>query len=105
MTNIVENPNVGLLFIIPGYNDTLRVNVMAKIVNDETLMTNSEIKGRIPKVGILIDVRETFFFALRQSIYAFQALGFKLNPGSKGNAYTCTYDPRSSRCTRCATDH
>jgi PPOX class probable FMN-dependent enzyme len=60
MTNIVENPNVGLLFIIPGYNDTLRVNGMAKIVNDEALMTNSEIKGRIPKVGILIDVRETF---------------------------------------------
>ena len=57
MTNIVENPNVGLLFIIPGYNDTLRVNGMAKIVNDEALMTNSEIKGRIPKVGILIDVR------------------------------------------------
>ncbi len=60
MTNIVENPSVGLLFVIPGYNDTLRVNGMAKIVNDEALTTNSQIKGRVPKVGILIDVREAF---------------------------------------------
>ena len=35
MTNITENPNVGLLFVIPGFNDTLRVNGKARVVQDE----------------------------------------------------------------------
>jgi PPOX class probable FMN-dependent enzyme len=68
MTNIVENSSVGLLFVIPGYNDTLRVNGMAKIVNDKALTANSQIKGRVPKVGILIDVREAFLHCAKALI-------------------------------------
>ena len=38
LVNILENPHVGLLFMIPGIEDTLRVNVRAAIVRDEELL-------------------------------------------------------------------
>ena len=60
MTNITENPNVGLLFFIPGFNDTLRVNGKARIVQDETLSDKAKIRGKAPKVGIMIEVNEAF---------------------------------------------
>ena len=58
--NIVNNPNVGLLFFIPGFDDTLRVNGMARIVDGEGLPPGAAINGRIPKSGIEIRVQEVF---------------------------------------------
>jgi PPOX class probable FMN-dependent enzyme len=60
MTNIIENPNIGLLFIIPGFNDTLRVNGKARIVRDDEKAEKAKIRGKAPKVGILIEVQEAF---------------------------------------------
>jgi len=60
MTNITENPNVGLLFFIPGFNDTLRVNGKATIVQDDTLASKAKVNGKAPKVGIMIEVQEAF---------------------------------------------
>lgn len=60
MTNITENPNVGLLFFIPGFNDTLRVNGKARIVQDDGLAEKAKIRGKAPKVGIMIEVNEAF---------------------------------------------
>jgi len=60
MTNIVENPNVGLLFMIPGFNDTLRVNGTARIVEDEEKADKAKVRGKAPKVGILVEVNEVF---------------------------------------------
>ena len=60
MTNIIENPNVGLLFFIPGFSDTLRINGRARIVQDDELAQRSMIKNRIPKVGILVQINEVF---------------------------------------------
>ncbi|MSO75203.1 MAG: pyridoxamine 5'-phosphate oxidase family protein [Alphaproteobacteria bacterium] len=60
MTNITENPNVGLLFMIPGFNDTLRINGKARIVQDDGLADKAKIRGKAPKVGIMIEVQEAF---------------------------------------------
>ena len=60
MTNITENPNVGLLFVIPGFNDTLRVNGKARIVQDDEKSETAKIRGKAPKVGILVEVHEAF---------------------------------------------
>jgi PPOX class probable FMN-dependent enzyme len=60
MTNITENPNVGLLFIIPGFNDTLRVNGRARIVQDDERAEKAKIRGKAPKVGIMVEVQEAF---------------------------------------------
>ncbi len=60
MTNIIENPNIGLLFLVPGFDDTLRVNGKATVVYDEDLMRQSEVRGKPPKVGIKVEVEEAF---------------------------------------------
>ena len=60
MTNIIENPNVGLLFLVPGFDDTLRVNGKATIVRDDELAQAATVNGKAPKVGIRVEVEEAF---------------------------------------------
>ena len=60
LRNILANPNVGLLFFIPGIGDTLRVNGRATIVDDAELLAGSEIEGKTPKLGLLIEIDEVF---------------------------------------------
>lgn len=60
MTNLMANPNVGCLFFIPGFEDTLRLNGKARITDDAALLKHCVVNGKQPKVGILIDVEEVF---------------------------------------------
>ncbi|MGR8947715.1 MAG: pyridoxamine 5'-phosphate oxidase family protein [Gammaproteobacteria bacterium] len=60
LSNIVSNPNVGLLFMIPGFEDTLRVNGKASVVTDESLLEQCAVKGKAPKTGIRVDVEEAY---------------------------------------------
>ncbi len=60
MRNILSNPQVGLLFLIPGLGETLRINGKACIVKDETLLKRTEVNGRSPLVGIGVEVEECF---------------------------------------------
>src|ERR1700682_3214214 len=46
LTNIVENPHVGMIFLIPGREDTLRVNGRASIVRDGALLARLEVQGQ-----------------------------------------------------------
>jgi PPOX class probable FMN-dependent enzyme len=58
--NILANPTVGLLFIIPGFDDTLRVNGQARLVNDPAVLEGMSIKDRAPKLAIVVRVDEVF---------------------------------------------
>lgn len=58
--NILANPTVGLLFIIPGFDDTLRVNGQATLVNDPAVLEGMSIKDRAPKLAIVVRVDEVF---------------------------------------------
>jgi PPOX class probable FMN-dependent enzyme len=60
LRNILGNPRVGLLFVVPGIGDTLRVNGRAALVTDEELLAPSTVEGKVPKLGILVDVEEVF---------------------------------------------
>ncbi len=60
MSNIMENPNVGLLFFIPGFEDTLRVNGRATIVRDPEALQRAAVNGKAPKVAIRVAVDEAF---------------------------------------------
>ena len=60
LVNIVANPCVGLLFIIPGFDDTLRVNGQANLVNDPELLESMSVSDRIPKLAIVVKVNEAF---------------------------------------------
>jgi PPOX class probable FMN-dependent enzyme len=59
--NILQNPNVGIIFLVPGKTETLRISGTAKIVRDEKLRTSMSIKGRLPDFAIVIEVKEAFF--------------------------------------------
>jgi PPOX class probable FMN-dependent enzyme len=60
LRNVVGNPHVGLLFVIPGVGDTLRVNGRATIVTGEELLASCAVEGKVPKLGLLVDVEEVF---------------------------------------------
>ena len=60
MVNILENPNVGLIFMIPGFEDTLRVNGRAEITTDPEILARATIDGKTPKVAIRVRVDEAF---------------------------------------------
>ena len=60
MANIVANPQVGCLFFIPGFEDTLRLNGRARITDDARLLEHCSVNGKTPRVGILIAVEEVF---------------------------------------------
>jgi len=58
--NVLENPHVALLFFIPGVTDTFRVNGRAEVVIDQELLAPCAVEGKVPKVGLRIEVEEAF---------------------------------------------
>ncbi|WP_377888088.1 MSMEG_1061 family FMN-dependent PPOX-type flavoprotein [Alkalihalobacillus sp. R86527] len=60
LKNILENPYVGLLFIVPGRDETLRINGKACIVKDQSLLEGCEAFGKVPVLGIGVEVMECF---------------------------------------------
>jgi uncharacterized protein len=58
--NILANPVVGLLFMVPGFDDTMRVNGTAQITRDPALLALMVVNDRIPTVAIVVTVEEVF---------------------------------------------
>ena len=58
--NILANPRVGLLVLVPGMGETLRINGTARITDDPRLLEPLTVQRRAPKIGLLIEVREAF---------------------------------------------
>ena len=51
LTNLLEDPRIALLFLIPGIGDTFRVNGRARIVDDAELLAPSAVDGKVPRLG------------------------------------------------------
>ena len=66
--NILENPQVALIFFVPGMNETLRVNGRARITNDEALLAPLAVQGKLPLSGILVEVEEAFLHCAKALI-------------------------------------
>ncbi|MDQ0270506.1 MSMEG_1061 family FMN-dependent PPOX-type flavoprotein [Cytobacillus purgationiresistens] len=60
ISNILTNPNVGLLFIIPRLEETLRINGKATIIRDAGILEKMALNGIAPKLGIAVKVEECF---------------------------------------------
>ena len=60
MTNLLVNPRIGLLFLVSGMSETLRINGTARVTDDPRLLAPSAINGRQPKVGLVITIEEAF---------------------------------------------
>lgn len=65
MRNVLENPHVGLIFLVPGREDTLRVNGRACIVKDEAVLERLVVMGKRPALAIGVEVEECFFHCPR----------------------------------------
>jgi uncharacterized protein len=60
LRNILTNPHLALLFLIPGVGDTFRVNGRASVVDDQELLAGSAVEGRVPRLGILVEIEEAY---------------------------------------------
>lgn len=60
MSNLVHEPAVGLIFFIPGIDETLRVNGTGSLSRDPALLQAMAVNGKLPKLAIKVSVREAF---------------------------------------------
>jgi PPOX class probable FMN-dependent enzyme len=65
MRNILENGHVGLIFFIPGREDTLRVNGRAQIVRDDALLERLAMNGKRPVTALVVEVEQAFMHCAR----------------------------------------
>ena len=56
LTNVVANPSVGLLFFIPGVNETLRINGVAEITTEPALVERWTVNGKHPRSAMRVTV-------------------------------------------------
>jgi hypothetical protein len=59
--NLLANPHVGLIFLIPGRGDTLRINGRAQLVRDAPFFDRMVVKGHRPVLALVVSVEEVFF--------------------------------------------
>ncbi len=70
LTNILNNPAIGLLFLVPGFEDTMRVNGRAQLTRDPELLELLSVNDSVPGLAIIVSVEEVFIHcakALRRS--------------------------------------
>jgi len=60
LTNLLADPSIGLIFLIPGVGDSFRVNGRGVITDDKELLAPSAVEGSIPKLGILVSIEEAY---------------------------------------------
>ncbi len=60
LRNLVENPHIGLLFMIPGIEETVRINGTARLSVDPELLASMAVEGNLPRSAIVVQVTEAF---------------------------------------------
>jgi hypothetical protein len=87
---MVNNPQVGLIFMIPGMNETLRVNGKVRLVWDADLPGSMAFQGKRPKLAIMVEIQEVFSHCpkafMRPKLWALE---------SRSSAVSCPSSPKS----------
>ncbi len=68
LRNIVENPVIGILVLVSGFSECLRINGSAKIVTNEDILALFEYKGKLPKSAIIVEIQEIYFHCAKSII-------------------------------------
>jgi PPOX class probable FMN-dependent enzyme len=68
LENIIVNPAVGLLFLIPGMNETLRINGHARITADAALRESLAVDGKLPASVIVVSVKAAYMHCAKAFI-------------------------------------
>ncbi len=61
LANVLSAPGVGLIFFVPGIDETFRVNGQARLLTDPAVLAGADVGGRVPKTGLVITIDEAFF--------------------------------------------
>ena len=59
--NIIANPHIGILSIIPGRNDTLRINGRARLIDDAPFFDELIVRGQRPILAIVVAIEQVFY--------------------------------------------
>jgi uncharacterized protein len=59
--NIVSNPHVGLIYLVPGRGDTLRINGRARLVRDAPFLDGLVVKGHRPVLALVVEIEQVFY--------------------------------------------
>ncbi len=72
-TNMIDNPHAGLLFLVPGMNETLRINGRVTLVSDGPFFDELIVKGKRPQLAIMLHVEQLYLHCakafLRSSLW------------------------------------
>lgn len=68
LRNVAENPEVALIFFIPGIDETLRINGRAAITTDASVLAPLAVAGKVPQSALRIAVREAFLHCAKALI-------------------------------------
>ncbi len=60
LRNIIANPRIGVLFLLPGIGDTFRVNGRAWLTDDAAVLAESAIEEKVPRLGIVVEIEEAY---------------------------------------------
>ena len=63
--NLLTNPHIGVLFLVPGFDYTLRINGRAHITTDQTLLDSLAAQGVTPKLAIGVEIEQAFFHCVK----------------------------------------
>ncbi|MFB9473181.1 pyridoxamine 5'-phosphate oxidase family protein [Nonomuraea salmonea] len=58
--NVLKNPHVGLIFLIPGRNETLRINGRARLVREAPFFDEMIVKGHRPRLALVVEIEQIF---------------------------------------------
>lgn len=61
LANLIARPGIGLIFFVPGINETLRVNGKSSITTDPTLLELFAVNGKVPRSAIMVTAEEIYF--------------------------------------------
>ncbi|MFG2091851.1 pyridoxamine 5'-phosphate oxidase family protein [Spirillospora sp. NPDC048824] len=59
--NILSNPRIGLIFLVPGRGETLRINGRARLVRDAPFFDEMTVKGHRPALAVIVEIEQVFF--------------------------------------------
>ena len=68
LTNILDDPNIGIIFLVPGKRETLRISGTAQIVRDQWLREELTHQGKLPDLAIVVTVKRLYFHCAKSMI-------------------------------------
>jgi len=70
LTNLIKNPAIGLLFLVPGVHETFRVNGEATLTRDPALTESFSVQGKAPRTVVVVRVKEAYIHCSRALVRA-----------------------------------